>query len=338
MSAAFSNRRKTTRGFTLIELLVVIAVIAVLIALLLPAVQQAREAARRSQCKNNFKQLGLGMFNYEETYQAFPATYTCVHNTMIPSFLGVGGTYDDINIHTYAERLLPFVDQAPIYNRINFSQPYFAPINLGPLGNFTYDNKAAVRTPVPIYICPSAPRSSNTYSFTENGFGVPITWETGVNDYSPSCGMWGAQCNGVSGESNAGYIDGAMSNNNPKTRIADLTDGSSNVMLFYELAGRNNLFRKGRLVTANGTIGGGWADVWNAENWMCGSNYDGTGTEGRCFVNCTNESGVGIYSFHTGIAHILLGDGSVRALGENASNEVVVKLMSINGGGVLGEF
>ena len=58
----------------------------------------------------------------------------------------------------------------------------------------------------------------------------------------------------------------------------------------YELAGRNDLWRKGKMVTADGTAGGGWADIWNAENWMCGSNFDGTGTEGPCFINCTNEN------------------------------------------------
>ena len=85
-------------------------------------------------------------------------------------------------------------------------------------------------------------------------------------------------------------------------------------MLMYELAGRNDLWRNGKLVTTNGTIGGGWADINNAENWMCGSSYDGTTQDGPCFVNCTNEGGVGMYSFHTGLANLVLGDGSVRGL------------------------
>src|ERR1700709_2477916 len=92
------NRRT---GFTLIELLVVIAIIAVLIALLLPAVQQAREAARRSQCKNNLKQLGLAMHNYHDTYKVFPTAS--------------GG-----NGFSPHARILPYVDQAPLYGTLNF--------------------------------------------------------------------------------------------------------------------------------------------------------------------------------------------------------------------------
>src|ERR1700722_10659447 len=95
------NGRLGTRGFTLIELLVVIAIIAVLIALLLPAVQQAREAARRTQCKNNLKQLGLSMFNYESTYNQFPPVGT-VDTLPAPN--------NDYNAHGFIEYLLPYMD------------------------------------------------------------------------------------------------------------------------------------------------------------------------------------------------------------------------------------
>ena len=98
------------RGFTLIELLVVIAIIAVLIALLLPAVQQAREAARRSQCKNNLKQLGLAMHNYESTHRTFPGGLST------PSASGITG------YATTLVEMLPYVEQAQIYNQYNFSK------------------------------------------------------------------------------------------------------------------------------------------------------------------------------------------------------------------------
>src|SRR6187455_435887 len=98
-------------GFTLIELLVVIAIIAVLIALLLPAVQQAREAARRSQCKNNLKQLGLGMHNYHDTFRQLPGTYFSLAN------------WSGEEKGSYLIQLLPYIDQAPMYNRINFTTP-----------------------------------------------------------------------------------------------------------------------------------------------------------------------------------------------------------------------
>ncbi|MBW3543701.1 MAG: DUF1559 domain-containing protein, partial [Planctomycetes bacterium] len=97
------------RGFTLIELLVVIAIIAILIALLLPAVQQAREAARRSQCKNNMKQLALALFNYEETAGQFPITYANPPN-------GNNGRST-----SWMVGILPYIDQAPLYNTFDFS-------------------------------------------------------------------------------------------------------------------------------------------------------------------------------------------------------------------------
>ena len=109
------------RGFTLIELLVVIAIIAVLIALLLPAVQQAREAARRSSCKNNLKQLGIALHNYHEAHSVFPPGWT------VPQFMSSGGTPVPSNDHRYVGHnpawgiyLLPFLDQAPLYNLQSF--------------------------------------------------------------------------------------------------------------------------------------------------------------------------------------------------------------------------
>src|SRR5579872_536707 len=118
------NRR---RGFTLIELLVVIAIIAVLVSLLLPAVQQAREAARRSQCKNNLKQFGLAMHNYLSSYSVFPLCGSSTVNSM--------------SVHTF---LLPSLDQGPLYNQINFNVIWSDPSNAVPL--------AAV---VPMFLCPS---------------------------------------------------------------------------------------------------------------------------------------------------------------------------------------
>ena len=119
----------TKRGFTLIELLVVIAIIAILIALLLPAVQQAREAARRSQCKNNLKQMGLALQNYHDTHRVFPISHG-----------------DTGNSFGWRASVLPNIDQAPLYNKINFSENI---INT--------DNLEVARTPLPVYRCPSDP-------------------------------------------------------------------------------------------------------------------------------------------------------------------------------------
>src|SRR5277367_3933136 len=105
-SKPFRRIQHARPGFTLIELLVVIAIIAVLIALLLPAVQQAREAARRTQCKNNMKQLGLALHNYHDVYSLFPT----------------GSSYK----HNWRSSILPMLDQAPAYNRLSFELGTFS--------------------------------------------------------------------------------------------------------------------------------------------------------------------------------------------------------------------
>src|SRR5580698_8598950 len=109
-----SSRAK--RGFTLIELLVVIAIIAVLVALLLPAVQQAREAARRTQCKNNLKQIGLALYNYHDSFSLFPPGYVDRNgNPNLTPDNDLGPSWG------WAAFLLPGMDQAPLYNQINFN-------------------------------------------------------------------------------------------------------------------------------------------------------------------------------------------------------------------------
>ncbi len=111
----WSNRR--ARAFTLIELLVVIAIIAILIALLLPAVQQAREAARRTQCKNNMKQIGLALHNYHDTFNMFPYANGGAAST-VNSNLTIMTTYRN---QTGWVLLLPYFDQAPLFNTLNHS-------------------------------------------------------------------------------------------------------------------------------------------------------------------------------------------------------------------------
>src|SRR5437879_4300140 len=134
-----STRRRRRKGFTLIELLVVIAIIAVLVALLLPAVQQAREAARRSQCKNQLKQLGLAIHNYHESFNCLPPGNTAAINTS-----GGFSRWGGVSVHTM---ILPNIDQAPLYNQYNFNM----------CGSYEGTNSAATlrQARVPIYRCPS---------------------------------------------------------------------------------------------------------------------------------------------------------------------------------------
>lgn len=132
MRADLVSPRRRVSGFTLIELAVAFVVVAVLIALLLPAQRRARPAARRTQCKNNLKQIGLALHNYHDTWGAFPPVYTV--------------DADGKPLHSWRTLILPYIDQAPLYNQLNLSKPWDDPANA-----------EAFKTSVPTYLCPSTP-------------------------------------------------------------------------------------------------------------------------------------------------------------------------------------
>lgn len=181
-------------GFTLIEVLVAIAIIGVLVALLLPAVQASREAARRTRCKNNLRQLGVAFHSYADVARQLPPAYVAVRNSILPQFLGIEGQHDDANIHTYGEFLLPFIEQSAIYKQIDFTQPYFAPADLTSIGlpKYTANNQATVARAISTFLCPSAPRTANPYGGTWNDLGIPVSFRVGGNDYGPSNGIAGS--------------------------------------------------------------------------------------------------------------------------------------------------
>ena len=188
------------RGFTLIELLVVIAIIAVLIALLLPAVQAAREAARRIQCTNNMKQLGLGIHNYESTFGSLP-----------PALLqtGSGSTITWSNGWSAHGRILPFMEQGPMFNSINFALRYSEP-----------ENTTIAGTVVAAFLCPSEVRQEPRISGTKQFGVVNYGWNRG--DWY----TWG----GFAGPSNRGAFDV-----NRARRFAEFSDGLSNTVLASEV-------------------------------------------------------------------------------------------------------
>ena len=163
------------RGFTLIELLVVIAIIAILIALLLPAVQQAREAARRSQCKNNLKQIGLAIHNYHDVSRSFPFSW----------MLG-----NDFNASVWGVMILPYLDQAPLYNRWDSSVPAWdtAATVFGFPASPVQGNLAVIRTPLAVYKCPSTPLA-NVHNYDYSGAGFPITFTAARSDYIATSGI-----------------------------------------------------------------------------------------------------------------------------------------------------
>ena len=185
------------RGFTLIELLVVIAIIAILIALLLPAVQQAREAARRTQCSNNLKQIGLAVHNYHDNYQKFPLASQDIGNSRSSVFAAI----------------LPYLDQANSFNRYDFSR-----------GNSDAVNLPVVSQRIPGYLCPSAVIRRN----------VPTTG-CDANDRAPgtyAVSVGSDDAWGTSAPHNGAIVNAASGN----TAMRDITDGTSNTFLAGESA------------------------------------------------------------------------------------------------------
>jgi len=330
------GQKHRLRGFTLIELLVVIAIIAILISLLLPAVQQAREAARRTQCKNNLKQLGLAMHNYESTYTMFP-----------PSRINLSGpTFQQ----TWNVMILPYIEQANMYAQYNFN-----------LNWFNIANDPMTTTQLPAFVCPSTPGSrplptSALYSALTSASrtDTPI-W--GYTDYGSINAVRNAFIVASGGASiNTRDAMGGLGRGPGGTRIRDITDGTSNTILIAEDAGRpaqyigsrkGNNPRVGNIAFGTPFVadGWGWADI-NGGFSVDGANTagvqnstSGSGTPtivGTCSMNCTNDSE--LYSFHTGGVQALLADGSVRFLSENMSGLTLAGLITRQGGEVLGEF
>ena len=206
------------RGFTLIELLVVIAIIAVLVALLLPAVQQAREAARRSQCKNNLKQIGLAIHNYESSFRCYP--------------FGKGASYGFVGAPVYARwsqhaMLLPYIEQSALYESINFLMPPDTPgmagvINFMPayVGGF---NTVQSQTRIPMFLCPS-------------DMTVSADW-AGQNNYTGNQGTWlcdRGNTPATANDTNPGELSQGVFYFLSSTRPSDVTDGLSNTAFFSE--------------------------------------------------------------------------------------------------------
>ncbi|HIE97970.1 MAG TPA: DUF1559 domain-containing protein [Planctomycetes bacterium] len=345
-----SSRR--VRGFTLIELLVVIAIIAILIALLLPAVQQAREAARRTQCKNNLKQMGIAFHSYHDVFNTFPKP-AIVGLTVSTGLVIEQGA-------SWATQLLPYLDQAPLYNLYDSDLSPNDAVNI-----------PATETILPAFVCPSTPRSDAVVEYTipagtalGGGFpplGANWSFRGGASDYATLNGVRGdfaraAYAPNSPGGDRHGWSTWSIavldlpqfSDGGEGARIRNITDGTSNTIQIGEVANRNQLWRDNRLVpipdpeaiAQSLTGGGAWADLFNGELWIEGRLYDGTpGADGGpCAINCSNFRGAGMYSWHTGGAQVLLCDGSSRFITENIAQSVLAALVTCSKGEVVGEF
>lgn len=349
--AVSGPRRPGNRiGFTLIELLVVIAIIGLLIALLLPAVQSAREAARRMQCNNNLKQIGLALHSYENTHGAFPPAGKSTDYTSNPPNAQF---VDGVGI---LPRLLPYVEALTTYNAINFSMDY----NHVSGANFT--GYSAV---ISVFLCPSANREPSggrdaidpaDPAATQAGIGY------GVTDYAALCattidplGRTGGPCSTPIAiyRNCLMRTDGLLKQG--MTRLAEVTDGLSQTMVVTEDGGRDARFisaysesyvtpaltlarpvppgqrRFWRWAEPDGAIVSSTAINNKATPSHENSQYPASGSTTGNSAGANDE----IFSFHPGGVNALMGDGSVRFVKEGMNIVIQRSLITPKGGEVV---
>ncbi|WP_437222948.1 DUF1559 domain-containing protein [Planctomicrobium sp. SH661] len=324
------GKQPKLRGFTLIELLVVIAIIAVLIALLLPAVQQAREAARRSQCKNNLKQLGLAMHNYHETHNVFPPGMFNVINGYGPPYEGEAGTTNRV---TFMAMILPFIDQSALY------QKFASLTQSGGSTVYPWYVPGLCDAKIPTMFCPSDP-SAGFLDPGGNGIHANYLGCTGARD-------WGAQ---YTNTDSTGAVPGGIFHCRSKTALRDVTDGASNTILMGEILTVNG----GEAVAACPTNIDLRGLMWNGVHMtalfstlyppnppnadILGYNACSRTPQTPVAANQQEHMNLSARSLHTGGAHVTLADGSVRFISNNTNTGTFNALGTRAGGEVVGEF
>jgi prepilin-type N-terminal cleavage/methylation domain-containing protein len=297
------------QGFTLVELLVVIAIIGVLVALLLPAVQAAREAARRMNCQSNLRQVGLALQNYHDTYTYLPPR----------SF-----TNPDRN---WMLLILPFMEGRNVYDKYDQTANWK-----------NAANQIAVNSTVKVLICPSAPGGPSRKTDLAGNKTASIT------DYG-ACHIVHNDAYTFNSVPKPPLREGILSDKDIGLRMAEITDGTSNTIIVVEDAGRPQFWLRGKkgpggdttftcgkaTVTAGVVTGSAWADP-AGEFTLHSYATNGLSCPGPCIMNCSNNNEA--FSFHPGGINVAIADGSVRFLSESITPAQYFALITREGGEV----
>ena len=316
------------KAFTLVELLVVIAIIGILIALLLPAVQAAREAARRMQCANNLKQIGLALHNYEGTHKVFPygaRPGPYLSSSRSPVRTGVN----------WKTSILPFLEQNIVADDLNFDQ-----------GVFTvdwYNNETLKDLVVSAYKCPSSPFDP----LRDGDRGASAHEEAQKHEYVGIAGAYpapGGSASNTCHSASYGWIcaNGLMPANQNKA-IRDAVDGTSNTLLASEQSGKVGVLEDGvlREYPIRNNYAGGWAGAFGSDyyhglttvRWGLNAPTAVVGSSDMAYMNNTV-----LNSSHPGVVQVVLADASVRPLNEAIDMETLRRLCAADDGQPVGQF
>ena len=348
------NTKNRQLAFTLVELLVVIAIIGILIGMLLPAVQQVREAARRTQCANNIRQLGLGCLNYESTHQVFPTGHnkaTGYKWVRGPAIIPRPSASDEAQEISWSIFILPFIEQNNLHDQLkqatnNWDDPVDSALDA--------NGQLIVSSVVPAYICPSD--ASRDGQFNESWTDASaVSSGLGLHSKSNYVACMGGnlgtirRAERVLNQAGRGFEQYfGIFGLNSKTSFSDINDGSSNTLLLGETASLTAFEAGGSVGTppTNPVYGAVWSGApANAHSGVLGlwSVFGMMGTSDPAFspnyaINSGNPIAAPASSFHPGGATVGFGDGSAHFFSENLAFDVLGKICSMNDGFATPEF
>ncbi|MFH1302859.1 MAG: DUF1559 domain-containing protein [Planctomycetota bacterium] len=306
-------------GFTLIELLVVIAIIAILIALLLPAVQQAREAARRSQCKNNLKQIGLALHNYHGSNRTFPS-----------GVIRVGTKPNWRNLLGWGTMLLPYMDQAALYNQINVNQAWMT--GGGSASNL---NEPAAKTGLPVFVCPSDAGkliNANSWKVVDPNTSTTSTEGVGKSNY---VGLRGSRRLSDFGTGTSARLrQGILGIWNQSVLIKDITDGTSTTLVVGERHTKGS--KNGSIWIGGFSNGNNDVDAFSHTGEIRNTNSGSATPSTALLINGSSNNAYS--SLHTGGCHFVFADGHVGFISENIDSDTLIDLCTYDQEEVVGDF